>query len=185
MASHARPGGPGHQHQARQAHGGLVHVKREAASDLGLNVAQIATPLRTLVAGTTVGNWRAPDDQTYDVNVRLAPEARTTRTTWSACRCVPASTPTAAAHRAAEPGGHVRESTGPNQINRRDLTARSRSTPTCWAAAPARCRPTSAPRWTIGLPAGLPLQLRRLHQEHAGVLRYASRRWPWPSSSST
>jgi hypothetical protein len=35
------------------------------------------TSLRTLVAGTTVGNWRAPDDQTYDVNVRLAPEART------------------------------------------------------------------------------------------------------------
>ena len=24
-----------------------------------------------------MGNWRAPDDQTYDVNVRLAPEART------------------------------------------------------------------------------------------------------------
>ena len=55
-----------------------VDVKREAASELGLSTAQIATPLRTLVAGTTVGNWRAPDDQTYDVIVRLAPEARTT-----------------------------------------------------------------------------------------------------------
>jgi HAE1 family hydrophobic/amphiphilic exporter-1 len=40
-------------------------------------VAQIAAALRTLVAGQTVGNWRAPDDQTYDVNVRLAPDART------------------------------------------------------------------------------------------------------------
>jgi HAE1 family hydrophobic/amphiphilic exporter-1 len=40
-------------------------------------VAQIAGALRTLVAGQTVGNWRAPDDQTYDVNVRLAPDART------------------------------------------------------------------------------------------------------------
>lgn len=28
------------------------------------------------MAGQTVGNWRAPDDQTYDVNVRLAPGAR-------------------------------------------------------------------------------------------------------------
>jgi HAE1 family hydrophobic/amphiphilic exporter-1 len=45
---------------------------------LGLTTAQIAAPLRTLVAGTTVGNWRAPDDQTYDVIVRLKPEARTT-----------------------------------------------------------------------------------------------------------
>ena len=55
-----------------------LDVKREVASDLGLSVAPMAASLRTLVAGTTVGNWRAPDDQTYDVNVRLAPEARTT-----------------------------------------------------------------------------------------------------------
>ncbi|HRL68455.1 MAG TPA: efflux RND transporter permease subunit, partial [Ottowia sp.] len=53
-------------------------VKREAASELGLSTAQIATPLRTLVAGTITGNWRAPDDQTYDVIVRLAPDKRTT-----------------------------------------------------------------------------------------------------------
>ena len=55
-----------------------VDVKRAAASELGLSTSQIAAPLRTLVAGTTVGNWRAPDDQTYDVIVRLAPETRTT-----------------------------------------------------------------------------------------------------------
>ena len=54
-----------------------VDVRRDAASDLGLSVSQIAASLRTLVAGQTVGNWRAPDDQTYDVNVRLAPGART------------------------------------------------------------------------------------------------------------
>jgi HAE1 family hydrophobic/amphiphilic exporter-1 len=53
-----------------------VQVNREAASDLGLSVNQIATSLRTLIAGQTVGNWRASDDQTYDVNVRLAPESR-------------------------------------------------------------------------------------------------------------
>jgi HAE1 family hydrophobic/amphiphilic exporter-1 len=53
-----------------------VQVRRDAASDLGLNVGQLGGALRTLVAGRTVGNWRAPDDQTYDVNVRLAPEAR-------------------------------------------------------------------------------------------------------------
>ena len=55
-----------------------IAVKRDAASDLGLSTAQIAAALRTLVAGDSVGNWRAPDDETYDVIVRLAPEARTT-----------------------------------------------------------------------------------------------------------
>jgi HAE1 family hydrophobic/amphiphilic exporter-1 len=37
-----------------------VVVKRDAASDLGLGVGQIGSALRTLVAGQTVGNWRAP-----------------------------------------------------------------------------------------------------------------------------
>lgn len=54
-----------------------LKIRRDAAADLGLSVNSIATSLRTLVAGDTVGNWRASDDQTYDVNVRLAPESRT------------------------------------------------------------------------------------------------------------
>jgi len=54
-----------------------VEVRRDAAADLGLSVASVAGNLRTLVAGDKVGNWRASDDQTYDVKVRLAPEART------------------------------------------------------------------------------------------------------------
>ena len=53
-----------------------LRVNRDAASDLGLTVGGLATSLRTLIAGETVGNWRAGDNQTYDVNVRLAPEAR-------------------------------------------------------------------------------------------------------------
>ncbi|HEY8357563.1 MAG TPA: efflux RND transporter permease subunit, partial [Ramlibacter sp.] len=100
-----------------------IEVKREAASDLGLSVAQIAGALRTLVAGQTVGNWRAPDDQTYDVNVRLAPDARTAP---QDLERLPFATGT-------NPDGSTRivrlnqvaaiaEGTGPNQINRRDLT---------------------------------------------------------------
>src|SRR5574343_209865 len=53
-----------------------IKVRQESASALGLGTAQLGTSLRVLLAGQTVGNWRAPDDQTYDVNVRLAPEAR-------------------------------------------------------------------------------------------------------------
>jgi HAE1 family hydrophobic/amphiphilic exporter-1 len=102
-----------------------VVVRRDAASDLGLGVAPIAGALRTLVAGTTVGNWRAPDDQTYDVNVRLAPEVRNAPADL-------ARLPFVSTAMGANPDGssrivrlnqvaEVRESTGPNQINRRSL----------------------------------------------------------------
>ena len=49
-----------------------VEVKRELASELGVGVAQIAATLRPLLAGQAVGNWRAPDDQYYDVTVRVS-----------------------------------------------------------------------------------------------------------------
>ena len=53
-----------------------VRIKRAVAADMGLGVAQIGNSLRILVAGQTVGTWRAPDEQTYDVNVQLDPQAR-------------------------------------------------------------------------------------------------------------
>lgn len=99
-----------------------LEVKREVASDLGLSVAPMAASLRTLVAGTTVGNWRAPDDQTYDVNVRLAPEARTAPADLErlpfALTAADGTTRIVRLNQVAR----VTESTGANQINRRDLT---------------------------------------------------------------
>lgn len=99
-----------------------LEVKRDVASDLGLSVAPMAASLRTLVAGTTVGNWRAPDDQTYDVNVRLAPEARTQPADLErlpfALAAADGSTRIVRLNQVAS----VTESTGANQINRRDLT---------------------------------------------------------------
>ncbi|WP_076997329.1 efflux RND transporter permease subunit [Variovorax sp. KK3] len=102
-----------------------VVVRRDAASDLGLGVAPIATALRTLVAGTTVGNWRAPDDQTYDVNVRLAPEVRNSPADLARLPFV-STTMGANADGSSrivrlQQVAEVRESTGPNQINRRAL----------------------------------------------------------------
>ncbi len=100
-----------------------VQVRRDAASDLGLGVAQIGSALRTLVAGQTVGNWRAPDDQTYDVNVRLAPQARNTpqdldQLPFALGTNADGSQRIVRLNQIAT----VKESTGPNQINRRDLT---------------------------------------------------------------
>jgi len=99
-----------------------IEVKRDAASDLGLSVAQIAGALRTLVAGQTVGNWRAPDDQTYDVNVRLAPEGRTAPQDLERLPFATGSNADGSARIVRlNQVAAVRESTGPNQINRRDL----------------------------------------------------------------
>ena len=53
-----------------------VEVKRELASDLGIGVGQVAATLRPLLAGQAIGNWRAPDDQYYDVRVRLGRDER-------------------------------------------------------------------------------------------------------------
>jgi HAE1 family hydrophobic/amphiphilic exporter-1 len=99
-----------------------VAIRRDAASDLGLGVAQVGSALRTLVAGQTVGNWRAPDDQTYDVNVRLAPGERNTLDDLQrlpfAISNADGSTRIVRLNQVAS----ISESTGPNQINRRDLT---------------------------------------------------------------
>jgi HAE1 family hydrophobic/amphiphilic exporter-1 len=99
-----------------------IEVMRDAASDLGLGTAQLAGPLRTLVAGQTVGNWRAPDDQTYDVNVRLEPEARNSP---QDLERLPFMVGTAAdgSPRIVRLGqvAQVSETTGSNQINRRDM----------------------------------------------------------------
>ena len=100
-----------------------VQVLREAAADLGLGTAQLAAPLRILVAGQTVGNWRAPDDQTYDVNVRLAPEARDHLEDLQRLPFAVGAGPDGSA-RVVRLGqvARVSETTGSNQINRRDLS---------------------------------------------------------------
>jgi len=100
-----------------------VVVRKDAASDLGLSVATLGTQLRTLIAGTTVGNWRAPDDQTYDVIVRLAPTHRNTpedleRLPFSLPNAADGSPRNARLNQVAQ----VVSATGPNQINRRDLS---------------------------------------------------------------
>ncbi|MDB5869934.1 MAG: AcrB/AcrD/AcrF family protein, partial [Polaromonas sp.] len=102
-----------------------LDVRREAASDLGLSVSQIAASLRTLIAGQTVGNWRAPDDQTYDVNVRLAPDARRApqdleRLPFMSSAAGSNADGSSRIVRLSQVAG-VKETTGPNQINRRNL----------------------------------------------------------------
>ena len=100
-----------------------VMVRRNAASDLGLGIGQIGSALRTLVAGETVVNWRAPDDQTYDVNVRLAPQARNASEDLQHLPFIVGSNADGSPRVVRlNQVATVKDSTGPNQINRRDMT---------------------------------------------------------------
>ena len=99
-----------------------VDVKREAAADLGLNVNTLAVTLRTLVAGVSVGNWRAADGENYDVRLRLAPDSRDALADLQHLPLVIGSNAdgTARVIRLSQVA-QVRPSTGSNQINRRDM----------------------------------------------------------------
>jgi HAE1 family hydrophobic/amphiphilic exporter-1 len=99
-----------------------IDVKRDAASDVGLNVNMLATSLRTMIAGTTVGNWRAPDGENYDVNVRLAPQSRVAIADLQRMpiNVAPAADGAPRSVRLSQVA-EITPSTGPNQINRRDL----------------------------------------------------------------
>jgi HAE1 family hydrophobic/amphiphilic exporter-1 len=106
-----------------------VDVKRDAAADLGLSVGTITSTLRGLVAGQTLGDWRAADDQSYDVKLRLAPEARANLSDLGRVPLVtgPFADGSVRAVRLSQVVD-LRPGTGPNQINRRDLNRESEIT---------------------------------------------------------
>ncbi|MBC3907071.1 efflux RND transporter permease subunit [Undibacterium umbellatum] len=100
-----------------------VQPRRDIAADLGVGVAQIGGALRPLLAGEIATTWRAPDDENYDVTVRLSPNDRNNADDLS--RLMLSSTQTNAdgspkmvpLRQVAD----IKPSTGANQINRRDL----------------------------------------------------------------
>jgi HAE1 family hydrophobic/amphiphilic exporter-1 len=100
-----------------------IEVRPQAASDLGFSVAQLASTLRTLVAGQTVGNWRAPNDQTYDVNVRLAPDARNAPADLERLQlAITSASDGTVRYARLNQLASIKAGVGPNQINRRDLS---------------------------------------------------------------
>ncbi len=99
-----------------------VVVDRDAAADAGLSVGAISTALRALVAGQTLGNWRAADDQNYDVKVRLGPSARDNPADIERLSLTVGSNPDGSA-RTVRLGqvARLQSTASPSQINRRDL----------------------------------------------------------------
>ncbi len=97
-------------------------IKRDAASDLGLSTGAVATALRTLLAGQDVGNWRASNDETYDVQLRLAPEDRLSPLQLGRLPLLVTSQDGTRHNVRLDQVAEIRESAGPSQINRRALT---------------------------------------------------------------
>jgi HAE1 family hydrophobic/amphiphilic exporter-1 len=100
-----------------------IRMRRDAAADLGLNVNAVAGTLRLLVAGDTMGNWRAADGETYDVRLQLTPEARRDGANLGPLPLFVGPGPDGSPRvvRLSQVAD-VEPSAGPNQINRRDLS---------------------------------------------------------------
>ena len=100
-----------------------VVPKRDIAADLGIGVAQIGGALRPLLAGEAASTWRAPDDENYDVSVRLSPSDRDnaedlSRLMLTSTQSNADGSPKMVPLRQVT---SITPSTGANQINRRDL----------------------------------------------------------------
>ncbi len=100
-----------------------IEPKRDIGADLGVGVAQIGNALRPLLAGEAASTWRAPDDENYDVNVRLAPDDRNniddlSRLMLTSTQTNADGTPRMVPLRQV---ATITPSLGANQINRRNL----------------------------------------------------------------
>jgi HAE1 family hydrophobic/amphiphilic exporter-1 len=151
-----------------------IQIRRDAASDLGLNVGQIGNALRTLVAGRTVGNWRASDDQTYDVNVRLAPEARNSTQDMEQLPFTLSNPDGTTRLVRLNQVASVVPSTGPNQINRRELTREvSISANTAGRSAGEVSADIKTAMDTIAMPPGYRYQFSGSTKDMAESFAYA------------
>ena len=100
-----------------------ISVRRAAASDLGLSVGAVAQSLRTLVAGETVSTWRAPDDQSYDVILRLPASDRSSLEDLKQLPFITGANADGSARVVTlAQFADVLPSTGANQINRKNLS---------------------------------------------------------------
>ncbi|MFN3565400.1 MAG: efflux RND transporter permease subunit [Burkholderiaceae bacterium] len=99
-------------------------IDRDLAGDLGVGVDRIGAALRPLLAGDETTTWRGPDDENYNVMVRLAPGQRATgadleRLTITSAHVNADGSPKVVALRQVV---DLVPTFGASQINRRDLT---------------------------------------------------------------
>ncbi|MET3135862.1 HAE1 family hydrophobic/amphiphilic exporter-1 [Undibacterium sp. GrIS 1.2] len=100
-----------------------IQPKRDIGADLGVGVAQIGNALRPLLAGEAATTWRAPDNENYDVSVRLSPSDRNNQDDLSRLMLASSQTNADGSPKMVplRQVADIQASTGANQINRRDL----------------------------------------------------------------
>jgi len=98
-------------------------IDRALASDLGVGVAQVSAVLRPLLAGDAATTWRGPDDENYDVRVRLPRASRSSVADLERLALVSARTDADGRPRmvALRQIADFRQGVGPTQINRKSL----------------------------------------------------------------
>jgi hydrophobic/amphiphilic exporter-1 (mainly G- bacteria), HAE1 family len=100
-----------------------VEVDREVANRVGLDIAQVASTIRPLMAGQTATRWEDPSGEERDVVVQVAPEYR--RSLADVGRIpLPTATKNAGAAVTVPLGdvARVTQGTAPAQIDRKDLS---------------------------------------------------------------
>lgn len=101
-----------------------VTVDRVAAADIGIGLNQVAATLRPMLAGDEAGTWKAPDDEDYDVFVRLPPRDRSGRPDLDRIYLASTQVNSDGSPKmvALSQVATLTPSTGSTQINRRDLS---------------------------------------------------------------
>jgi HAE1 family hydrophobic/amphiphilic exporter-1 len=115
-----------------------VEVDRTVASDLGIGVAQVGAALRPLLAGEVATTWKAPDDENYDVRIRLPMEGRRdiedlARLTVASAQLDADGAPRLVPLRQV---AKLVPTEGPTQINRKNLTREVMITANVYGAPP-------------------------------------------------
>ncbi|GGL71443.1 efflux RND transporter permease subunit [Wenxinia marina] len=94
-----------------------IEVDRDAASDLGIGMGQIAATLRPMLGGEEVTDWTAPDGRNFAVNVHLPEDLRNDLEVLRALPIVRSDGGTVRLDQVAT----IVDDVGPSEINRLDL----------------------------------------------------------------
>ena len=100
-----------------------VEIDRALASEVGLSVARLSQALRPLIAGEAATTWRAPDDENYDVRVRLPASGRSSVSDLERLTVTSAQPDTDGGPRMVpiRQVAEFKQGFGPTQINRKSL----------------------------------------------------------------
>ncbi len=106
-----------------------LRIDRQRAADLGVNVSEVATTLRALVAGEVAGNFEDKNARTYDIRVRLPNSGRASKKDIARLFVPGATRPDGTRNLVAvDQVADLLAGVGPSKINRIDLSREVRIT---------------------------------------------------------